>query len=366
MSGSRAPSDLGDIVAESSVIVCCGSGGVGKTTCAAALGVAGALGGRRTCVITVDPARRLADALGVGELANTPRSVRGEWPGTLDAMALDAAATFDELIVRYAADTDQAERILGNRLYQNLASSLSGTQEYMATEKLHELAESGRYDLVVVDTPPTRNALDFLSAPERLAGFLDNRVFRLLIAPARTGLRVAGFAGDLLLRNLGRVAGTAIVEDTVGFFRAFSGMEEGFRARAATVAELLGSSETAYVLVASPRAEALREAAFFTEELRRRSLVVAASICNRAQPTFGSPIAFDAADGTPHDPAWEALVQNLGELSAIASEEAARIAELADLVGPAPVTVVPLAPGDIHDLEAITALARQLLSGTVR
>jgi anion-transporting ArsA/GET3 family ATPase len=360
------PATLYDLVRSSRVIVCCGPGGVGKTTCAAALAIAGALIGRHTCVITVDPARRLADALATGALGNTPERIEGPWPGTLDAMALDVKATFDDLIRRNAAGEDQVERILDNRLYQNLVSSLSGTQEYMATEKLHELLDSGTYELVVVDTPPSRNALDFLAAPERLSGFLDNRIMRLLLAPARTGMRAAGFAGELLLRQLGRVAGAAIVDDTVAFFRAFSGMEDGFRERANVVAAILESPATAYVLVAIPRVDAIREVEFFADELRARELAVSAAVLNRVQPDPGPPIDSSTEPPELRDSAWGELTRNLEELRSIVASERESGRLLAEIVEPAPVTVLPLAPGDIHDLTGLEALARRMLSRTVR
>jgi anion-transporting ArsA/GET3 family ATPase len=174
-----AGSDIGALVGERSIIICCGSGGAGKTTASAAVALAGALAGRKACVVTIDPARRLADALGLAELSNEPRLIEGPWPGEMSAVMLDAKRTFDDLVVRYSVDAEQAERILSNRLYRNLTSALAGTQEYMAAEKLYELHATGDFDLVVVDTPPTRNALDFLDAPGRLTRFLENRVFRL-------------------------------------------------------------------------------------------------------------------------------------------------------------------------------------------
>jgi anion-transporting ArsA/GET3 family ATPase len=359
------PPDLRTVIGSSRVVICCGSGGVGKTTVAAAMGIAAALLGRRACVITVDPARRLADALAVGSLANTPEPIEGSWTGSLDAMALDAKATFDDLVRGHAPDPEQAERILTNRLYQNLVTTLSGTQEYMATEKLHELLEEGRYDVVVVDTPPSRNALDFLAAPERLAGFLDNRVMRMLLAPARSGLRVAGLASELVLRNLGRVAGKAIVEDTIGFFRAFAGMEEGFRRRADAVRQVLDSDESSFVLVASPRLDAISEADFFAEAIAGRGLGVAAVIVNRVHPDFGPPVQ-SAAGSTLADAPWDALARNLAEMAAIVANEAQTIEEIGRRFAPTPVTRLPLAASDIHDLSALDDLARRMLSGTIR
>ena len=178
-----------DLITDSAVVICCGPGGVGKTTTAAALAVEAARHGRRACVVTIDPAKRLADALGLESLTNSPGRVEGDWPGELSALMLDTKVTFDDLVGRYAASAEQAEGILANRLYRNISGALSGTQEYMAMEKLYELHACGLFDVVVVDTPPTRNALDFLDAPRRLTRFLDNRIFRLLMMPTRAYMK---------------------------------------------------------------------------------------------------------------------------------------------------------------------------------
>ena len=269
---------------ERGVVVCCGSGGVGKTTVSATFALAAARAGRRACVVTVDPARRLADALGVQSLPNTPTEVAGDWPGHLHALMLDSKGTFDDLVQRYARTPDQAESILSNRLYQNLAGALSGTQEYMAMEKLYELVNSDQFDIVVVDTPPTRNALDLLDAPRRLTRFLENRLFRALLVPTRMSLRAVGVATQALLRTISKVAGAEIVQDAVAFFQAFEGMEEGFRTRASAVHELLADPATAYVLVTSARPDAVTEAGFFASKLAERDVAVAALVVNRIAP----------------------------------------------------------------------------------
>ncbi|MGH9089018.1 MAG: ArsA family ATPase, partial [Acidimicrobiales bacterium] len=211
---------LDALLADRHVVVCCGPGGVGKTTVSATFALAAARTGRKACVVTVDPARRLADALGVESVPNVPVLVEGDWSGELHAVMLDARGTFDELVQRYARTPEQAEAIQSNRLYQSLAGALSGTQEYMAMEKLYELTEEGDYDVVVVDTPPTRNALDLLDAPRRLTHFLENRLFRALLLPTRVSLRALGLATHALLRTIAKVAGTDIVHDAVAFFQA--------------------------------------------------------------------------------------------------------------------------------------------------
>ncbi len=346
------------------MIVCSGPGGVGKTTVSASIAIAGALLGRRVCVITIDPAKRLADSLTSGHLDNSPHRIEHEWEGSLDAVALDAKTTFDDLIRANAATGDQVDRILESSLYQSLVSSLSGTQEYMATQKLHELIASGNYDLVVVDTPPSRNALDFLAAPERLSGFLDNRVMKVLLSPARSGLRAAGIASEFVLRSLGRIAGKAIVEDAVAFFRAFAGMEDGFRDRAESISETLRSPATAFVLVATPRRDVIREIEFFASELADRKMTAAATICNRVQPVFGPSI--QVIEEGASNAAWNALSRNLEELSDIADGERQCLEELATTVRSECVVSLPLESEEIHDLTGLEGLARRMLSGTVR
>ena len=349
-------SALTSLVTERSVIVCCGSGGVGKTTVSATFALAAARAGRRACVVTVDPARRLADSLGVQSLANTPTEVEGDWPGHLHALMLDTKGTFDDLIHTYAPTPDQAEGILSNRLYQNLTGALSGTQEYMAMEKLHELVESGEFDVVVVDTPPTRNALDLLDAPRRLPRFLENRLFRALLLPTRMSLRAVGLATQALLRTLSKVAGAEIVQDAVAFFQAFDGMEEGFRTRAGAVRALLADPATAYVLVTSARPDAVAEASFFAEKLTERHIATAALVVNRIHPHFGG------TDGLPADlpGPLAALAANMATLNDVATHEEGSYAALAEQIAPAPVGRIPLFGQDVHDLTGLERAADAL------
>ncbi|HLG92019.1 MAG TPA: ArsA family ATPase [Acidimicrobiales bacterium] len=357
-------SELAGLVSSSSILVCCGTGGVGKTTVAAALGLEGARLGRRTCVVTVDPARRLADALGLDSLPNSPTPIAGPWPGELHGLMLDPKSTFDELVKRNAADPEQAERILTNRLYRNLTQALSGTQEYMAMEKLHELHEEGGFDLVVVDTPPTRNALDFIDAPRRLTRFLENRVFRALMAPTRAYLRAVGLATQALLRSISKVVGSEVVSDAIGFFQAFEGMEEGFRDRAGRVLALLSEPSTAFVLVASPRTDAVDEALFFVDKLEEASIAVRALVVNRMHPRFASPPPEEAhgkpAAGSHLERTVADLRQNLAQLAAVAAREEANIASLAKRLSPAPVARVPFLADDVHDLEGLEQVRARL------
>jgi len=350
---------LAELVADRRTIICCGTGGVGKTTTAAAIALEGARSGRRACVVTIDPARRLADALGLESLTNSPSRVEGDWPGELWAMMLDTKSTFDALVRRYAGSAEQADGILQNRLYRNLSQALSGTQEYMAMEKLFELHEEGTFDLVVVDTPPTRNALDFLDAPRRLVRFLDNRIFRLLVMPTRAYLRAVSVATQTFLRTVSRVVGNEVVQDAVAFFQAFEGMEQGFRNRAARVEQLLTEPGTAFVIVTSPRRDAVEEALFFADKLDEAGMSTDALVVNRLHPRFGPPGTAGSLDGQ----APPALVANLSQLEAVAEREESHFADLAGRVAPAPVSRVPFLPADVHDLEGLAEVGRHLFPG---
>ncbi|HEX6656968.1 MAG TPA: ArsA-related P-loop ATPase, partial [Ilumatobacter sp.] len=218
-----------NVIDGADVVVCCGSGGVGKTTVAAAIGLAAARAGRRVVVVTIDPARRLADALGLpGGLTGDPQRIElSDAPGELWAMMLDTPAMFERVVRMNATSDEQVARIVQNRFYRNMADALSGTQEFMASEALYELHADQRFDLVVVDTPPSGNALDFLEAPGVLARFLDHKVFRLIMLPTRTGFRMLSFASQPILRAIGRVVGSDALADAAAFFQAFAGMEGG-------------------------------------------------------------------------------------------------------------------------------------------
>ena len=359
------PATIGEVVRERSIIICCGSGGVGKTTTSAAIALEAARLGRRSCVVTIDPARRLANSLGVDELSNSPTRIEGDWPGELHALMLDPKGTFDDLVARYADTESQAEDIRVNRIYRNLTGTLSGTQEYMAMEKLYELVEEGGFDVIVVDTPPSRNALDFLDAPRRLTHFLENRVFQALMAPTRVGLRFMGVAAQALLRTIAKVAGADIVHDAVAFFQAFEGMEEGFRLRATRVRELLVQPTTAFVLVASPRPDSVDEAVHFSGKLVESGMSATALVVNRVQPRFASDEQLavlapyvgrsPAEDGPGGD--LSDLVENLAGYTRASDREEAAFASLVAEVSPAPVYRVPLLTTDVHDLAGLAEVA---------
>jgi anion-transporting ArsA/GET3 family ATPase len=372
---------LDELVDQRRVVICCGSGGVGKTTTAAVVALEGARRGRNAVVVTIDPAKRLANALGLEQLSDTASEIsRDRWDasgaapasGRLSALMLDTKSTFDRLITRNAGSEEQAQRILENRFYRNVSGALGGTQEYMAMEKLHELHDDGGYDLIVVDTPPTRHALDFLDAPRRLVRLLDNRIFRLLMMPTRAYLKVASVAVQAFLRTVSRVVGSEVVEDVVAFFRAFEGMEEGFRARAKAVEGLLADPSTAFILVTSPRRDAVDEARYFAERLVDHHQSVEALIVNRVHPAFGdeSPDGLRARAAElradPSDPGAAArmatLYDNLADFRAIARGERAHLDGLRSKIGSATITYVPFLAHDVYDFDALGEVARLLFA----
>ena len=365
-------SPLADLVAERSIIVCCGSGGVGKTTTAAVVALEGARRGRNTVVVTIDPAKRLADALGLQGLTDEPSRIEGDWPGQLWALMLDTKSTFDALVAKHAATPEQGQRILANRFYRNISGALSGTQEYMAMEKLYELHDESDFDLVVVDTPPTRHALDFLDAPRRLSRFLEHRLFRMLVAPSRGLVKAVNVAAQTFLRTVSKVVGGDVVDDAIAFFQAFEGMEEGFRQRAARVNELLAAPETAFVLVASPRRDTVEEAHYFADRLQEAGIVVQGLIVNRVHPSFGATssgaVTAAVAAGTAKRAETLAgtdiggLYRNLADFQAVSSREQAHLSGLAEAVAPAPVAWVPFLRSDVHDIAGMDEVAQHVFS----
>jgi anion-transporting ArsA/GET3 family ATPase len=353
------------MIDRSSVIVCCGSGGVGKTTTAAVLGLEAARRGRRAVVVTIDPARRLADALGLADgLGAEPQRIdlADDSPGELWAMMLDTAATFDGIVRANAENEEQVERILGNRFYRNIAGALSGTQEYMAAETLHALHGDDRFDLVVVDTPPSRNALDFLEAPGVLSRFLDHRLFKLLMLPAKGGLKVIGTATQPILRAIGKVVGSDVLADSVAFFQAFAGMETGFRERADEVIALIRAPGTSFVVVASARHDTIAEAVWFVDQLIEQGVGVTAAIVNRAHPEFGGGTAADAsrAAAATDDSVLAALWCNVADLRTLRERELDVIGPLAAAAGSDRVVVLPLLARDVHDLAGLRTIAAHL------
>ena len=357
---------LAKLAAEQPIIVCCGSGGVGKTTTAAVLALAGARQGRNAVVVTIDPAKRLANALGLDALSDTAHEIDRElWDldgvappaGRLSALMLDTKSTFDHLVLKYAVDEEQGQRIIENTFYRNISGALAGTQEYMAMEKLHELHEEGGYDLIVIDTPPTRNALDFLDAPARLTRLLNNKIFRLVMAPTRASFRVANFALQAFFRSVAKVIGTEVVEDLVLFFQAFEGMEEGFRVRATRVMQLLSDRRTAFVLVTAPARDAVHEAGYFHDRLEHAHLRVNGLVVNRIHPAFGDDLSWPSGSAGEIDE----LYANLADFIELSKREQRHLEGLERSVGPVPIVRVPLLEVEVCDIASLTEVGRYLL-----
>jgi anion-transporting ArsA/GET3 family ATPase len=344
------------------VQVCVGSGGVGKTTVAAALAARAANTGERAVVVTIDPARRLADALGMGgQLSGEPRRLAVEGPGELWASMLDSKATFDRLVTEQAAGPEQAARILANRYYRNMSGALSGTQEYMAAEELYRLAHDPRFDLVVVDTPPSRHALDFVDAPQRLVRLLENRVYRLLVSPSRPVTRAVSLAARAVLRTTSSVVGAQVIEDAVEFFTAFDGMEDGFRERARTVTNLLAGPECAFVVVTSPRADAVDEAVALHDALGRRGIEPTTLVVNllhenplRAIPEADRAQLASAAGALARR--WEAA---LG-LSATSDQEETAVHPLTARFADDAIIRIPRLDEEVRDLAGLTRFGELL------
>ena len=387
---ARAPALHIDRILEDAsihIIVCTGAGGVGKTTTAAALGLRAAEMGRNVCVLTIDPAKRLAQAMGLSSLDNTPRQVPGvcapDGSGSLFAMMLDMKRTFDEVVEGHA-DPVKAQQILSNPFYQALSSSFAGTQEYMAMEKLGQLRmraeEEGTWDLIIVDTPPSRSALDFLDAPARLGSFLDGRFIRILTAPARgagKGLgRLAAMGFGIFTNVLNKILGAQVLADVGTFVAAIDTTFGGFRERADATYELLKDPGTSFVVIAAPERDALREAAYFVDRLRTDQMPLAGLVLNRVQavddPEFSSEQAAGGAQtllelaGDATTPAAEEsrLTAALLNLHAQRMSLAARQRHLADRFTAAhpgvPVSAVPALAEDVHDLEGLRTIGELL------
>lgn len=355
----------------SRVIAACGTGGVGKTSIAAAMGLLAARSGRRAVVLTIDPARRLADAIGVADtIGNEPVRVDADAPGEFWIAMLDVRATFDGLVASTASSPERAQRIIENSFYKSLSQSLSGTRDYMAAERLHELVADARFDLVIVDTPPSRNALDFLESPERLARFLRHPIVRLLVAPGRGGLRVASLAAQPVLRIVSGIVGSAALGGAVDFLRAFEGMEQEFTRRALEVSSLLRGDDAAFIVVTGPRRDALREAEHFVSELRRLRIPLRAIVANRMPPRF---VAADtAADDDPAAMSVDGdiarrVLADLVEDAVRADDALGGFMHGATAAHPGVRSVrVDEMAHDIHDMAAVSALADRLGTGVAR
>jgi len=364
------------------VICCVGSGGVGKTTTAAALALRAAMVGKRSLVLTIDPARRLANSLGLKHLGNQETRIdpahfaeanlspRGEmW-----AMMLDLKRTWDELVRRDAPTPQQAEAILNNKIYQMLSTAMAGSLEYMAMEKVYEVYSNGRFDVIVLDTPPTSNALDFLRAPNRILDVLDNNAMRLVLGPVlkagKVGLRLLAGPSNLVLRTLARFTGRSFLSDLAAFMVAFEGMYEGFKERASKVKELLASPRTGFVLVSSPNPLTTQEALFFHRALEADGIRTAAVVVNRVQR---DPRRHGGADSLPalrealqlaqikdENNLAERLCQTLAEQAILADLDRREVDRLRDILRGVPLFTVPRLRKDVHDLATLWQIVEYL------
>jgi anion-transporting ArsA/GET3 family ATPase len=361
-----AAATLGKALAEKRVLVTCGSGGVGKTTTAAALALRAARNGRRVLVCTIDPSRRLATSLGKGQLSGRPRAIelKGFSPargGALFAMVLDVKGTFDALVARHTQDAAARERILRNRFYKHVSEALAGSHEYMAMEKLLELAEDERFDLVVLDTPPTRYALDFLEAPDRLLAFLDVGILRFFLRPyfvaGRVTVKVATRTGAALVKLLDRFIGLQFLQELSEFFLAFEGMYDGFRKRAAEVHALLRAESTGFVLVASPQPQALEESLFFHRRLLEKRMSFVGFLVNRMHSDPARAQSAHRAGRAVVSPELAALLTTtLREQQVLARVERRAVARLEVDTRERPV-LVPELDQDVHDLRGLAAFS---------
>lgn len=350
-------------------IVSCGSGGVGKTTTAASLAVRAAERGRNTVVLTIDPAQRLAQALGVGELSNQPKRVDIPGiPGSLSAMMLDMRRTFDDMVLAHAGQ-ERAEQILNNPFYQTISTSFSGTQEYMAMEKLGQLAATENWDLIVVDTPPSRSALDFLDAPQRLSAVLDGRLIRMLSSPARAGgkglRKLVGTSFGVFTKAVSAVVGGQLLNDASAFVQAFDSTFGGFREQAEHTYRLLRSPSTAFLVVAAPESDALREASYFVERLSAESMPLVGMVANRTHPVFAdlsATRALAAAEELPTGsaPLATAALRVHADRVAIAEREKRLLARFTRAHPEVALVGVPALPEDVHDMDGLREIGRRL------
>ncbi|MGI8406992.1 MAG: ArsA family ATPase [Actinomycetota bacterium] len=361
--------------------MCAGSGGVGKTTTSAAIALHAALEGKKAVVLTIDPAKRLASSLGLKELSNEPTKVSarkfssaGLKPkGELWAMMLDTKSTFDKVVETYAPSPEQAQRILANRFYRSIAGTLSGTQEYMAMEKLYELYADGGFDLIVIDTPPTRNALDFLDAPKRVTDFLESRILRWFLIPyMKAGggiMRVANVAAMTFLKLVKRVVGGEVLQDTAEFFGNLEGMYDGFKQRARDVAHLLQSGSTSFIVVTSPSEDSVAEATFFAGRLNGSGLPFGALVVNRVHPRWGDAIAVKPRQcsklesGSGEAQLLAKLLRTESAFSSVVAVEEKNLDTLARKIPRHRWVRVPYLEREAVDLPGLVAITEQLLGG---
>jgi len=356
------------------IAICAGSGGVGKTTTSAALAAGLAARGQKVAVLTIDPAKRLADSLGLKELENEPRQVDPslfesagvEMRGELWAMMLDAKATFDDLVAKHAPDAETRDRILQNQIYRQISNALAGSQEYMAMEKLFEIHQEGRYDFLVLDTPPSRNALDFLDAPKRLTQFIEGRSMQVFMKPTGLATKVVGRGSSMMFGVLKRITGLDLLTDLSEFFQAFSGMVEGFTERAKRVSELLSDPATTFLVVCGPQGEPIDEAVYFHRKLVEAKLPVGGVIVNKVHYETEADLeggeVEDDLGGVLDDDLAQRVADNFADYQALAQRDARNIDHLAQELNARRVIRVPYMDEDVHDLGGLLKINRYLFA----
>ena len=371
------------------VCICAGSGGVGKTTTSAAIALGMAASGKKVAVLTIDPAKRLANSLGLRELGNEECLVSPErfeeaglqMKGELWAMMLNAKRTFDDLIERHAPDEQTRDRVLSNRIYQEVSNAMAGSQEYMAMEKLYELYQEDRYDLLVLDTPPTRHALDFIDAPERMTRFIEGKSLQFFLKPGRLGVRIIGRSGGALFSVLKRITGIDLLQDLSEFFQSFGDMAIGFRERAQRVNELLGDRRTIFVLITAPEREPIEEAIYFWRRLTEARLPFGGVVVNKVHHDYLRWA--EDSDGLESKAALEQLAselersldgsrdgsdlaqrvyENFQRYRVLAQRDRENIALMRERLEERHIIQVPYLDEDVHDLEGLAEIDRYLFS----
>ena len=366
---------VGELLEGKRVCICAGSGGVGKTTTSAAIAAGMAARGKKVAVLTIDPAKRLADSLGLPELGNEERQVDPTLfgdagveggDGELWAMMLDPKATFDEVVRKHAPDEETRERILSNRIYQQLSNALAGSQEYMAMEKLFEIWAEDRYDLLVLDTPPSRNALDFLDAPKRLTQFIEGRALRVFMAPTGFAAKIAGRGTSAVFGILKRITGVDLLQDLAEFFQAMSGMVGGFRERARRVNELLADPQSMFLVVCGPQGEPIEEAVYFHRKLVEARLPFGGVIVNKVHYADGGADPDGLSSELEHllgDAELAGrIAANFDDYRALAERDRRNVEHLANEMRTRAVIQVPYLDFDVHDLGGLMEVNRYLFA----
>jgi anion-transporting ArsA/GET3 family ATPase len=366
--------NVADVIADKRIVICGGSGGVGKTTVSAAIAMGAAARGRKVAVVTIDPAKRLANSLGLKQLGNEPALVDPklfgpagvEMKGELWAMMLDPKRTFDDLIDRLAPNERSRDEVLSNRIYQELSNAVAGSQEFTAMAKLYDLDRSHDFDLIVLDTPPSRNALDFLDAPDRLTQFFEGRALQVFLRPTGFATRIMGRGTGMVFGVLKRVTGIDLLDDLAVFFRALSGMLDGFKERAKAVSELLADPGTVFLLVTSPEREPIDEAIFFWRKLKAARMPFGGVVVNRVHHDLLGDAELEDVSAELADELGPKLAgrvaENFRDYHVLARRDTQNIERLGRQLRDDRLLLIPYLDEDVHDVEGLARLDRYLFA----